>query len=300
MKFLAVVAALIAAASAAPSGKIVYISYTVGTQLKAIDLANNNKINVLLTLPVEQSPTWSESSASDGNSTFFYSFIEETGNNGHLVGFDVNAKKQVFRFETPYFWRIGYDSSTPDGVYGLTLLANNVQLVKVNTTTKKSETLGSLPNGFTQPSNSAVYSNVTKTFYAYLQNAAGTATDVLGISIESGKPTTKAVVNDVYVCEVVLDESTGLYYGVVMDSNNDVYLAKIDPVTGKSTAVGTKKLAASACDAGGALSSWQRLYFAYVKDNNWNSLITIWNMETGELEQNFQIENSVYGMQYFD
>jgi len=290
-----------AACSAAPTGKLVYVNYNgTATLLKVIELANDNHISVSMVFPGnEMQPTWSESSASDGNSTFFYSFIQGDGVTGLLVGVDVNMKRELFHFDAPYFWRIGYDSSEPDALYGLSLMTNDVELVQVNLTTRMSRVIGKLPNSFTSPYNSAIYSNVTRTFYAFLQGTNGDI-DVFGISVDTGKVTSKASEDTVYVCEAVLDGNSGNVYGVVQDSNSDAYLAKIDPVSGKTTRVGTDKFEVSACDADGTLSSSQRLYYAYLKDDSGNSQISIWNLDTGVLVQHFAIEQYVYGMQYFD
>jgi len=289
------------ACSAAPSGKLVYVNYNgTSTLIKVIDLANDNHISVSMVLSENQiQPTWSESSASDGNSTFFYSFIGADGVNGLLAGFDVNAKKELFHFTAPYLWRVGYDPSEPDALYGLSLMTNDVELVQVNLTTHASRVVGKLPNGFTSPYNSAIYPNVTRAFYAFLQGTNGDI-DVIGINVDTGKVTSKAAVDTVYVCEAVLDENSGIVFGVVQDSNSDAYLSKIDPVSGKITRVGTGKISVSACDADGTLSSAQRLYYAYIKNDSGNSEITIWNLDTGVLVQHFAIEQYVYGLQYFD
>jgi len=304
---LAFVAALCAAAGgiveasgAGPTGRLVYMSFDSTTTLKQITLSGANHPVTALTKFADETnyPTWSESSARDLNTTYFYNFYESDGN-GTLVGVNVMTKKVLFRHPTPYFWRVAYDPTSPEAVFGLWIGDNNVYLTRVNKTNGEMVTIGAYPDGFTSPSNSAVYDSSMHTFYAFLSD--GSSTKVFGMDATTGDVVTTATVSDdYYVCESVRDDATGVFYAVVMDSDSNVWLGNLNPHTGAIKAVGTGKLAASACDADSALSSAQGLYFAYVKDNSGNSVMTVWSLATGALVQKFDVENAVFGMQLFE
>jgi len=285
---------------AAVSGSIYYVAFDSDTTLKSIDLANKNKVAEVLKFPPYQYPTWSESSATNGHDMMYYNFIANDDVTGITVGVNITEKKIVFSWKTNYFWRLAFNPSDPEYVYGLTI-GNNIILQRVNISDGKVDTLGHLPDGLTQPDNSAVFDMDADIFYAFVANE-NSDTSIFGIDVVAGKVVSNATVDPdtLYLCESVKDESTGTFYGVVMDGDSNAWLAKIDVKTGKVTKVGTDKMAVSSCDADSALSEKQRLYFAYIKDNDGNSQITVWNLDTGALVEHFVVENAVFGMQMYE
>eukprot|EP01116_Phalansterium_solitarium_P011047 TRINITY_DN26658_c0_g1_i1.p1 TRINITY_DN26658_c0_g1~~TRINITY_DN26658_c0_g1_i1.p1 ORF type:complete len:306 (-),score=133.28 TRINITY_DN26658_c0_g1_i1:193-1110(-) len=298
---LAVVASCFLVANAGNiTGKIIYVAFDTDTVLKSINLASNNAITTVLKFPPYQYPQWSESSATNQNNMFFYNFIANDDVTGVTVGVDVIKKKTQFSWKTDYFWRIAYDPSDPDFIYGLSIYENNILLEKINITSGHNKTLGMLPEGLINPGNSAVYDETAQVFYAYLYDPNNSPV-VVGIDVSTGAVTSNVASNpNLYVCEAVRDASSGKFFGLIMDEKSDGWLATLDPKTGKITAVGTKKLAISSCDAGSALSTKQRLYFAYVKTDDGNSAITAWNLDNGDLVEQFVVENAVFGMQLFE
>jgi len=297
---LLVASAAVASYAANVTGTIVYVAFDSDTTLKGINLASKNKVSQLLKFPPYQYPTWSESSTTNQYDMFFYNFINNDDVTGITVGVNVTEKKIKFSYKTNYFWRLGFDPTNPEFLYGLTMPNNNILLQRINITDGKAKTVGQFPAGDTQPDNSAVFDDTAGVFYAYVGNAAG-GTSVFGIDVSSGLIVSNGTVDSsYYICEAVKDESTGTFYGIVMDSDSNAWLAKLNPKTGAATKVGTAKFAISSCDAGSSLSSSQRLYFAYIKDNEGNSEITVWNLDTGALVEHFDVENAVFGMQLFE
>eukprot|EP01116_Phalansterium_solitarium_P002071 TRINITY_DN1192_c0_g1_i1.p1 TRINITY_DN1192_c0_g1~~TRINITY_DN1192_c0_g1_i1.p1 ORF type:complete len:327 (+),score=98.17 TRINITY_DN1192_c0_g1_i1:66-983(+) len=298
---IAVVASCLLVANAGNiTGKIVYVSFGSDTVLKSINLASKNAVTTLLKFPPYSYPTWSQSSTSNQNNMFFYNFVG-TDSFGVTVGVDVTTKKTLFSWNTDYFWRIGYDPSEPDSVFGLSIAENNILLEQINITSGQNKTLGMLPDGLITPANSAVYDDAAKVFYAYLYDPSYNPF-VVGIDVTTGAVVSNGTWDaySYYVCEAVRDESTGTFFGLVYDGKSDAWLATLDPITGKITAVGSTKMAISACDAGSALSSKQRLYFAYVKTADGNSRITVWNLDSGDLVEQFVVEEAVFGLQLFE
>jgi len=283
----------------APVGRIIYVAFDDTTVLKSIDVTTK-KVSNVHQLGDQNYPTWSESSATNQADMYFYNFANDDGVTGMTIGYDLTTNKVAFNWTTAYFWRLAFDPSDPDSLLGLFLNSNNVELHKVSISTGVSTTVGMYTAGYTSPQNSAAYDENSQVFYSFLSNQNGDQA-VIGLSAGTGKVVSTGPVNsNLYVCEALLDTSTGKFFGVVMDqTTSNGYLAVIDITSGKVTPVGKAVLSLDACDAGSSLSPTQRLYFAYVKENA-GSFLTIWNLDTGALVEQFAVENAVFGMELFE
>jgi len=281
---------------AAVTGKLVYIAFDDTTSVKTIDLATKNKVETVFTFYSGNYPQWSESSAAN-ETMLFYSFVNSDGFTGTTIGFDLPSKSVAFNVSTLWFWRLGYAQTDPTHVVGLWIGDNNVYATRVDITDGTNVTYGHFPDGFTSPSNSAVYDSATDIFYAFLSN--GSTTMVFGMSAEGHIVSHSMVDQNIEICECVKDDVTGKFYTVVQDGNSNAWLGHFNPKNGVITPVGKAKYPIQACDADGALSATQNLYFAYVKSNE-GSEITVWNLNNGDLVEHFVVENAVFGMQFFE